>query len=247
MAQNTPTTNELIVDSLQLLGELGVDEAPDSFMLSKGLQLLNQLLDKFSSDSIYIPFLTTIDFVMEVGKQTYSVSDMVPADITQDRIIDLSFANYTVQATSESPIIYPLRIISKADYYNIIRLNNLLTRPGFIFLDKQSTESFLTLYPFPDQPYPCSVQCKVMLNAVTSTQELISLPPYFYRFISLALGRMFRAYYPSGNWPETNEQEYQETYKNLKSANETDLTIRPSGIMNIPQGFYYWQTILAYS
>src|SRR6185503_3789078 len=156
MTQITRTTNELIINSLYLLGELGVGETPDSFMLSSGLELINELLAKFSSDSIYIPYLTTVNFTMVPGQAEYSISNLVTADIIGNRIVDLSFANYTVPSAGQG-IIYPLQILNKAQYYNVTRLTPLNTRPGFIFLNKQDTESILTLYPAPDQPYPCQV------------------------------------------------------------------------------------------
>ncbi len=245
MSQVARTTNDLIIASLYLIGELGVGETPDAFMLSTGLELINEILDKFSADSIYVPFLTTIAHTFVVGQQTYSISDMVTADITADRVIDLSFANYVVQPQASEPIVYPLRIINKATYYNVVRLDNLLTRPGFIFLDKQATESFITVYPAPDQPYPFTIQVKAMLNKLGAFDDISELPPYYYGFLKYALGRKFIAYYPSANWPQSNEDEYQDYYSNLKNSNETDLTIRPSVTMTAPEPFY-WPNILAY-
>lgn len=246
MAQIVRTTNDAIVKSLYLLGELGVGETPDAFMLSTGLELINELLDKFSSDGIYIPYLTSINFTMEVGKSSYSVSDMIiGSDIHADRIIDLSFANYIVPTSGDTQLIYPMRIISKAQYYGVIRQTNLLTRPGFILLDKQPQESFLIVYPYPDQPYPCSVQVKSMLNSLGNQDTLGELPPNYYGFLKYALARKFRAYYPSNNWPETNEQEYNDYYETFKNTNETDLTIRPSVVLTAPEPFY-WPNILSY-
>lgn len=245
MPQVTRTTNDVIINSLYLIGELGVGETPDAFMLSTGLEIINEILDGFAADSIYVPFLTTIDFTMVVGKDRYSVSDIVPADINADRIVDLSFANYVVQPTASEPIVYPMRIINKATYFNVVRLQNLLARPGFIFLDKQATESFLTVYPAPDQPYPCSVKCKVMINSLSANQDLTDLPPFYYGFFKYAIGREFRSYYPSANWNETAEEKYQDYISTLKNANETDVTIRPSVTMTAPEPFY-WPNILAY-
>lgn len=345
MPQVNFTTNDVIVNSLYLLGELGVGETPDNFMLVTGLELINELLDKFAADSIYIPFLTTIDFNFVVGIDTYSISDMVPADITQDRVVDLAFANYFVPANGSpagalpisfpftadpstnlltmastagyptntpvtlstngslpnpfipsttywtinvspttlylastsanavignfmditsigsgtnvitasifptSPafasLIYPLRIINKATYWNVVRQSNLQSRPGFIFLNKQASESFVTVYPVPDQPYACKLQVKVMLNALTNMESLISLPPNYYGFLKYALARKFLAYYPSGNWPQQNEDEYWDYYQTFKNVNETDLTIRPSVILTAPEPFY-WPNILSY-
>ncbi len=345
MSQVVHTTNDVIINSLYLLGELAVGESPDGFMLTTGLDLINELLDKFAADSIYIPYLTTIDFNFTVGIDTYSISDMVPADINQDRIVDLSFANYFVPANGNpagaipisfpftassvtslltmastanfptntpvtlstsgtvpsplvtattywtiqvspttlylamssadalagnfihiltngsgqniittynfptqpvtSSLVYPLRIINKATYWNVVRQTNLLSRPGFIFLNKQAQESFITVYPVPDQPYACKLQVKVMLNKLANQQTIGELPPNYYGFLKLALARKFLSYYPSGNWPATNEAEYQDYFNTFKNANETDLTIRPSVVLTAPEPFY-WPNILSY-
>jgi hypothetical protein len=345
MPQVARTTNDVIVNALYLLGELGVGETPDNFMLTTGLELINELLDKFSSDSIYIPFLTTIDFNFVVGIDTYSISDMVPADINQDRVVDLTFANYFVPANgqpagalpisfpftadtitnlltmastapyptntpvtlsttgtlpfpfiqgttywtiSASPttlylatssanavignfidiisngsgtniitaspfpttpvfgsLCYPLRIINKATYWNVVRQTNLMSRPGFIFLNKQDNESFITVYPVPDQPYACKLQVKVMINDLSNMQSIMELPPLYYGLMKRALARVFKSYYPSGNWTSEMEEEYSEYYNILKNTNETDLTIRPSVTMTAPEPFY-WPNILSY-
>lgn len=246
MAQVVRTTNELIVNSLYLIGELGVGETPDAFMLTTGLDLINEILDKCSADSIYIPYLLTLNFTMQVGKASYSVSDMIfGADISADRIVDLSLANYVVNGVGTTSLSYPVRIINKATYYGVVRQNGLVARPGFVFLDKQQDESFLTYYPAPDQAYPASVQVKCMLNSLDNQDTLGELPPNYYGFFKYALGRKFLAYYPSANWPQTNEDEYQDYYNTLKSANETDLTLRPSVILTAPEPFY-WPNILSY-
>lgn len=345
MPQVVRTTNEVIINALYLLGELGVGESPDGFMLATGLELINELLDKFAADSIYIPYLTTLDFNLIVGQDTYSVSDIIPADIAADRIVDLSFANYFVPANGNptgaipisftftanntnslltmastaayptntpvtlssngiipspfvqgttywtinvstttlylaatsndallgnfitiltngtppniitaynfptqpviSSLVYPLRIINKATYWNVVRQTNLLSRPGFIFLDKQAQESFITLYPVPDQPYRCKIQVKSMINNLSNMDTLGELPPNYYGFLKYALARKFLAYYPSGNWPKANEDEYDDYYETFKNCNETDLTLRPSVILTAPEPFY-WPNILSY-
>lgn len=245
MAQVVRTTNDVIVNSLYLLGELGVGETPDAFMLRTGLDLINELLDKWSADSIYVPYLTTLTFNFVVGQDTYSISDMVMADITADRVIDLSFANYVVPTTGATNLVYPLKIINKATYWNVVRQTNLTTRPGFIFLNKQAQESFVTVYPVPDQPYQCILGVKCMLDKLAQQDTLGELPPNYYGLLKYGLARKFLAYYPSGNWPDVNEQEYQDYYRTMKNVNETDVTIRPSVIVTAPEPFY-WPNILSF-
>lgn len=246
MTQVVRTTNDVIINSLFLLGELGVGETPDGFMLTTGLDLINELLDKFAADSIYIPYLTTLNFNFVVGQDTYSISDMIQGtNIVADRIVDLSLANYTVPTSGPTQLVYPLRIINKATYFGVVRQTNLQARPGFIFLNKQALESFITVYPIPDQPYPCSIQVKSMIDQLGNQDTLGELPPNYYGFLKYALARKFLAYYPSGNWPQQNEDEYQDYYNTFKNANETDLTIRPSVVMTAPEPFY-WPNILSY-
>ena len=245
MPQVVRTVNQLIINSLYLTGELGVGETPNSFMLTTGLDILNAILDSLDADSIYVPYLTTVNFTLQSGQGTYSISDMETADITADRVVDLSFANYSVPTTGDTVLVYPLRVISKAEYYNIVRQNNLQSRPGFIFLDKQALESFITLYPVPNANYPCSIQFKAMINALSNQDTLGELPPFYYEFLKYAIARQFIAYYPSANWPQTNEDHYREMYQTLKNANETDLTIRPSNVLTAPEP-YYWPNILVY-
>jgi len=244
MPQTIKTVNQLIVNSLYLLGELGVGETPDAFMLSSGLDLLNELITKFAADSIYIPYLTEISFNMVATQATYSISDMITADIRADRVVDLSYANYTVPSAGQG-IIYPLQIINKAQYFGVTRLLPLNTRPGFIYLDKQNLESFITLYPAPDQPYPGLLGVKCMIDTLVANQTLEELPPFYYGFLKYCLARKFLSYYPSGNWNEQAESEYQDYYNVIKNANETDVTVRPSAILSRPEPFY-WQNILAY-
>jgi hypothetical protein len=245
MTQIVKTVNQLIINSLYLIGELGVGETPDAFMLSSGLELTNELLAKFAEDSIYIPYLTELNFNFVVAQPTYSISDIIPnPDVRADRIVDLSFANYTVPSAGQG-IIYPLQIINKAQYYGVTRLLPLNTRPGFIFLDKQALESFITVYPAPDQPYPCLLGVKSMMDSVIENESLIGLPPFYYGFLKYCLARKFLSYYPSGNWPQTSEDEYNDYFSSIKNANETDVTVRPSAILSRPEPFY-WQNILAY-
>lgn len=246
MSQAVVTVNQLIINALYLTGELGVGEPVDNFMLSSGLDFVNELLDKFSSDSIYVPYLTTETFTFVVGQATYSFSNIIiNPDVDTNRIVDLSFANYVVPTTGSTNLVYPLRIISKEEYYNVIRQNNLLTRPAFVFLNRQPQESDITFYPAPDQPYICTLQVKEMLNSLGPTDTLGELPPNYYGFMKYALARKFISIYPSANWPQTNEDEYQDYYQLFKNVNETDLTVRPSVIFTSPEPFY-WPNIVSY-
>ncbi len=178
MAQNVRTTNDVIVNSLYLLGELGVGETPDAFMLKTGLELINELLDKFSSDSIYIPFLTTLDHTFIVGKDTYSISDMIiGTDITADRIVDLTFANYTVPGTGINQNSNPI-----TQNYTADNTTNYLTLGSTVAFP---TGTPVTLQTFGTVPsplvagvtyYTIFVDATRLMLAATEQNALIGIP-----------------------------------------------------------------------
>ncbi len=240
MAQAQRTINEVILRALSLVGVITEGEVPSGGMMTEGLYTINDIINQFSADSMYIPFQTNVEFTAIYGKDTYSFSDIFPADVNSDRIVDLIYANYTWDN-----VIYPVRIINKAQYYNITRLTDLNARPSLIFLNKQAEESFITMYPHPDNPYLFDLGLKVMINQIQQSDLLTAyVPPYYDKFFRYALAREFKAIYPSGNWPETNEAEYQRMFYDLKHSNEVDMTIRPSILLN-PRQQFYWQNILA--
>jgi len=241
MTQVIRKTSDLIVNSLYMIGELGVNETPDAFMERTGIELINEILDNFSVDNIYIPYLTTLTFDFVGGQATYTFSDIVTADVNTDRIIDLVFANYTVS----DQITYPLDIVSKANYYEMVRLQAFQTRPAICFLNKQAADSEVTFYPAPDQAYSCSLKVKRMLDSLSLEEDLDGLPPYYYGLLKAALARKFLMYYPSANWTPQAEQDYQDMYYNLKTGNETDITIRSSGLLERDHPSFWWTNILA--
>jgi hypothetical protein len=245
MTQVTRTINQLIDSAYRLLGEVGADEVVTGTETSEALYVLNELLDQFSAGGVYIPYNQQVTFNFTAGKGTYSFSDVVSADVTVSRIVGISYANYFVQVDSSQPISYPLYIINKSQYYNIVRLSTLKTRPGFVFLDRQITESFLTFYPIPDQPYQCTMGLKLMIPSFALNQPITNVPPYAQRFLRYALTRELKSWYPSGKWSEQDEEEYTRCFNDFKESNELDMTIRPTQILVSPRPFY-WPNIIAY-
>lgn len=245
MPQLIRTTNDLITDSLRLLGELGVEEQVDAYMLSTGLTILNEILDSFSVDTIYIPYLTSINFTMVPNQAVYSFSDMQTANVVTNRIVSLEYCNYTVTTDPTISVNYPVRIVNDASYYQNVRQDGFVSRPSIVFTNDLQLESKLTFYPAPNLPYPVQLQVKVMLNAVTSQDTLNSLPPFYYKFLKFAMAREFLAYYPSGNWPPQNESAYQEIYNSLKSKNKINVAVEPSILLTV-NNQYFWQNLSSY-
>lgn len=242
MTQVARTTNDLIDASFRFLGEVGEDEPVTGTELARGLYILNTLIDQFSSGQVYIGFVQKVNFTFTPGQATYTFSNVagVTPDVTSNRIVGIDYANYFVDTLN-----YPIYIINKSQYYNIVRLSTLQTRPGFVFLNRQIQESELTFYPVPDQAYPCEMGLKLMVDKFEANTNIENVPAYHQRFLQYALTRELKQWYPSGLWTPESEQEYMRMFNDLKASNELDMTIRPTQILVGPRPFY-WPNIIAY-
>lgn len=240
MSQLVRTTNDLIISALYLTGELGVAENPDNFMLTTGLELINELFDKFSNSGIYIPYLTTVEFDFVTGQGSYTISDMiVDPDVESNRIVDIYQAYYVVpDGDDDNSNLYQMTEVTEQQLYANMTQTSFASLPSVYVLKQEANKSIITVYPQPSSDYTCTLRCKLMLDSVIAFSDLSGVPPYYYGFLKYSLARKFLAYYPSANWSAASEQEYQDYYEAIKGSNPTDMTIQPSGILGSAQRFY---------
>lgn len=236
MPQTLRTANDIIVRAFYLIGEVSPNETPTSDQVLEGLYYLNDLFDHFASLGIYIPFISELSFTMTPGKDKYTISNILSSDILFERIVELDFVNVI-----RNEISYPLRIINRAELFQNSRLTNLEARPGYVILERRSLESELHFYPVPAFAYECKVRAKFMLDHVELFDTFDEVPPYYNRFLRYALARELRSVYPSANWTQTAENEYQLMLKNLAAANDIELTIYPDNILMEPYGDFVYE------
>jgi hypothetical protein len=203
--------------------------------LQKGLYLLNQLMDQFSSSGIYIPTTSKFEFNLTAGKSEYTFSNVVAADFNTNRIVDLEFVNVFQGPTSDN-IVYPVRILQKAQVYNNVRLMGT-GFPNYCIFEKFPQFSQITFGPTPDQSYMCHIHARFMIDQFILFSDISQVPIYYERFMQYALARELLNFYPSQNWSASAEGEYQRMYKNMTAGNQNDMTILSSSILR--DNYYY--------
>jgi hypothetical protein len=238
MAQDIRTVNDIIINAFYMLGEVTPDAVPTSSMLDRGLFLLNMMLDSFSGKSVLIPCIKEVEVILTPGKPVYSISNIVPADFNLNRIVELDFVNILVDNVS-----YPIRPVDRAVILNSVRYPTLTQRPVDVFLDKLELQSNLTFYPTPDLAYITRIRAKFMLERLSLFQVITEVPPSFYEFLMFGLARKLSAFYPSASWKTSTfafsvqEEEYQTTYRRLKSNSSINLLIDSDNILLSPYGY----------
>lgn len=232
------TTEDIIFSAFFQIGEFRPNEVPSDGQINQGFNLLNDLIGALSMDSLFIPLDSTILFDAVPGFDKYRFTTELapigpppippePIFIASNRIVKLNYVNTTlVVAGGPGSVIYPIRILSKAEFYGFIKVNQIPGPPSFCFLDIQGQESTVQFYPTPNLAYPIEIKCKVGLDYVTRFTDVKALPPFYFRFLRYALARELLSFYPSSNWPPSSEDEYQTMRKLIQGANSFNLDVR---------------------
>lgn len=221
MPQTRRTAQYLITNAYYLIGVLSPDEIPTSTLITRGLDRLNDLLDYFAVNGPCIPYTGKIEFNLVEGQDEYSISNILNnADIDHERIVDLEFVN-----VSRSSLSYPVRVISRADLYNVIRLQNLQTRPTSCLLIRENLQSVLKFYPVPDFEYGCTVQAKFMFDKLDLSQQINEIPVFMQRYLIYELAKELANYYPSSTFTDDARAELKKMQGALKASADIDISI----------------------
>jgi hypothetical protein len=208
--------------------------------LQKGLYLINQLMDQFSSSGIYLPTITKFEFDLIPGKAGYTFSNIVPADFFTNRIADLEYVNVNQGASpSVGNIIFPMKILERGQVYNATRS---LSQgfPWYVLFESFPQYSQINFGPTPDQIYKCEIHAKFMIDQFILFSDISEVPIYYQRFMQYALARELLNFYPSSNWNPAAESEYNRMFKDLSSANQSDMTISSSSLLKGRYGYSNW-------
>lgn len=238
MPQNPATANQIINEAFHMIGELSPDEIIKAPALKTGLIRLNRMLEWYATKGVYIPFFTEFTFQMVAGQKEYTVSNVITANITAERIIELDFVNL-----ERDNVNYPVRIVPETEIYTNVVYQNTQSIPALVTLVRQVRFSKLVFYPVPDNAYTCIVRGKSMLDKIELFDDLEELPPYYFRFLEYALARELLNFYPSANWSPMMEKEYQIMFKDIMAANDLDMTIWPSNDLMYPYDRAYFGSL----
>lgn len=234
MTQVVRTVNYLIESAFHLIGEYADGENLDGTAFQRGLDILNDIINSESSSASYIALTKEIIFDLVPQQRSYIFSNVsgITPDVVSNRIVNLRYCEIIIDNFSfrVTPITYTQLYDSS---FNLA----VSTIPGFVLLQNFEEYSQLSFYALPDQPYECRIQAKFFLDQFQINQPIKNVPLGLQDYLKYELGRRLVGYYPSSNWPQTNENTYQELKENLKNINDIDRTVRPSNLLRY-RGWY---------
>lgn len=148
-------------------------------------------------------------------------SDPAIAYIKEGRLANLDNAWLVL-----SGVTYPLINKSRDEYLAAWKYEPLQGLPRFIITYPETQFVTAQLYPAPSQFYQFFARGKFQLSALTSNDDMSSLPQYYVRFFLFAVAKDVSMYTGRAEaWTQKLEAMYQEAYDVMVSASEVNLSI----------------------
>lgn len=213
----------------------GHQDTFDGGEASEGLDILNEILACQGQDNYVISYNKVAQFATTPGEFTYifTQNENEPGGvIIPSRKIGI--LNYVNSSYPNNDVVYPVKVIDRATYYNRLRYNVQSTRPFYAYAQNfQSTNdgsegTKLLFYPIPDLAYNIEVVYKEILGDVTLSENLDQIPMHLYRWLIYMIAQELCSIYDPSSWTQDKANTLRDLKLLINSLSDIDLTVAPS-------------------
>jgi hypothetical protein len=229
MAVTEVTTNDILDGAYRIIGVVSNDRNLSNSETKQGLRVINQLLDHYSAEPNLIAYDDVISFPLVEGQESYTISDQLPADVTNKRLVYLKYVNLIDNGRYR----YPVRVENDTMLYRYSRDETYKRRPTIVFLQNEIGQSRITFIQKPEKIYTCIIKGKFILDHLEPTTIITQVPIAYHRFLEYATANELRARIPGSRWSQEAERNFQDAKTNLTSTNDMDIEIEPDNLFVI--------------
>ena len=225
------TAAELIREAYLISNVLDPTEEVAGFYATIGLNVLNRLINQWSSLPTYLQTYSTEEIELKANTATYTVTPTV-TQMLEGHLID---SNSVQTGLTEINL-------KEKNTLNYVLSETSPTRPYKVYIEKIienvppptiQTGSTIWFYPVPDQAYTATLYLKKALGTLTQSQTITEVSTAYEMPLIYQMGKNLSIIFSSILSPAFNE-EYDRLMTELKAANKQDMTVMNSN----PFGFY---------
>lgn len=169
------TGRSFVTRALRIINAINVGDTPDAEEANDAIDLFNDMLDSWATDSLSIPYTASAEFQTVAGKKVYSVGP--GGDWDGIRPIELRDATMRIPNGSPSPLDLPLKILDQHQYGLITLKDTPSTQSRALYYEAQFPLGFVTLWPVPSAVFGVVLSFDAIFNKVTLNSNLDGLPP----------------------------------------------------------------------
>lgn len=240
----SPTTAiKIIRGALGVTNAVGVDQVLTADEVSDSLEVFNDILEQWSTDSLSLYSQADTTFTLVPGQKTYAIGPT--GDWVGDRPQNISEDAYTLLPVgSATPATYVCTSISQQQYNDIAvkdQQNNFPWR--YLYLN-DFPNGLLTLWPVPDTAAPFTFSADRILTGIVNAGTTISYPPGYAKAFRMVLAVELAPYFGK-QASEDVKSIARDAYASIKRANKKpvllqfDRTLR-EGARRVYRGYGTW-------
>lgn len=187
------TATGLVSDALQMLQVYPSDQALSDADLEKGIEVLNDMMDLWSNESLTCFAWLTQTFTLIPGQSQYTVGPGGNINGTRPlRVSDAPGSAYLLDVNQNR---YLMNVDDQLAWNTITTAVANSDLPDHLFYDPQYPLGIINIWPTPNVGYTCSFLSYLQLVDFSNASQALSLPPGYKRAITTNLALMLKPYF----------------------------------------------------
>lgn len=217
MSTEVILASSVIVQALSIAGIVGEQfETPTNTQSAQGLRSLNELLGEFYADGVFLPYPSEVSVDLLDGQETYFV----------DNLYQVESISYTREGVR-----YPLRSLTRKQYFNPQRVNDIRSLPTTYFAERQLGGIKLFIYYLPNGNYPLLITGRFQLTDVDFSTDLrLTFDSFYITFLQYLLAQKLAELY-SLDLRAVTKRKIAELERRVGDLSPSDVGMRPNGLL----------------
>lgn len=173
------TALKMVTRAYQMIGYLGANETMTAGDSQLGLDILNKMLDSWSTESLTCYAILEQSVQLTVGKASYKIGPLAGADIVASRpirIIEGPGAAYLQDFNQNN---YRVDVVTREQWNQIANRGPSTTSdiPDTLFYDPQFPLGVINIWPYPTMGYTLFFDSFNQLTDMGTLYQTFNLPP----------------------------------------------------------------------
>lgn len=195
------TAKDLIQDALERLGVYAPGETISDADAERGLNVLNDMMDSWSNESLTCYAIKEQSGTLVVGKNSYTVG--TGGDFAVDRPLKILDGPGTAYILDTNSFKYPVQVVQRDTWNRIASSANTSVTsniPDTMFYDPQYPLGIINLFPTPNITYTLYWDSYAPFSDFSSLTAVMSLPPGYKLAIESNLALEISPYFKPDTW-----------------------------------------------
>jgi hypothetical protein len=211
------TGRNYIERALRIINAIDVGETPDAEEANDAIDLFNDMLGLWSTQSLTIPYIASVEYLTIAGQKVYSIGP--GGDWDGIRPINITDAFIRIgDGIDGGSLDIPLVLLSNHQYADIPLKGMPSTQSRALYYENQYPLGRVSLYPVPSAVFSVVLMYNTMFTNVALDTDLSGMPPGYALALQYNLAKYLAVEY-NKEWTAAKDKIATDSLGNIKSAN----------------------------